>query len=57
MDEYKASIDVKSMNSQVTEQANAGIQKLKGSLSYMNFDNFMFTVGLFFDLKSKKYSQ
>ena len=37
----------KSLNSQVNEQANAGLQHIKIQLAYMTFDNFVFHLCLF----------
>lgn len=54
LSKYNTSIDVKQINSQVNEQGNAGIQRLKGHLSYMLPDNFMFHVRLYFAMKNKK---
>ena len=44
MDQYTA---LHSLNSQVNEQANAGLQHIKGQLAYMSIDNFMFHLCLF----------
>ena len=41
-----------SINSQVNEQANAGLQHIKGQLAYMTAANFMFTVSLFLAIKN-----
>ena len=46
MDKY-AMQSIGSINSQVNEQANAGLQRIKGQLAYMKPDNFMFHVKLF----------
>ena len=46
MDKY-ATQSMGSINSQVNEQANAGLQRIKGQLAYMKPDNFMFHVKLF----------
>ena len=40
----------KSIHSQVNEQANAGLQKIRGQLAYMNIDNFKFHCSLFLAL-------
>ena len=40
-------IDKQAINTQVNEQANAGIQKLKGHVSYMTVKNFMHTLTLY----------
>ena len=46
MDAYK-NMDTKHINSQINEQANAGLQRIKGQLAYMKPANFMFTLSLF----------
>ena len=33
---------IKDINSQVSEQANAGLQRIRGQLAYMTPENFMF---------------
>ena len=38
---------ITNINSQVNEQANAGLQHIKGQIAYMKPDNFMFHVQLF----------
>ena len=43
---YK-NLDTQSINSQINEQANAGLQRIKGQLAYMKARNFMFTTFLF----------
>ena len=40
------------INSQVNEQANAGLQHIKGQLAYMSADNFMFHLSLFLAVKN-----
>ena len=52
LDAYKHSA-FKEINSQVNEQANAGLQRIKGQLAYMSFDNFMLTLSLFLAVKNK----
>ena len=37
----------------MNEQANAGLQRIRGQLAYMTLDNFMFTVSLFLCIKNK----
>ena len=49
---YKLSLDLKGINSQVNEQANAGLQRVREQLAYMTVDNFMFTVSLFLCMKN-----
>ena len=41
---------IKEINSQVNEQANAGLQRIRGQLAYMTPENFMFTLKLSFFL-------
>ena len=53
MEAYSTRVDLKSLNSQVNEQANAGINRIKGQLAYMLPDNFMFHCSLFLALKNK----
>ena len=52
LDTYKYSLNLKDINSQVNEQANAGLQRIRGQLAYMTVDNFMFTVSLFLCMKN-----
>ena len=40
-------ITLKGLNSQVNEQANAGLQHIKSQLAYMTFDNFVSFVLVF----------
>ena len=49
LDEYNTA-EVRSLNSQVNEQANSGLQRIKGHLSYMKSDNFRFTLSLFLSI-------
>ena len=44
---------IKEINSQVNEQANAGLQRIRGQLAYMTPENFMFTLTLFLTIKNK----
>ena len=46
MDKY-VNQSMSSINSQINEQANAGLQHIKGQLVYMKPDNFMFHIKLF----------
>ncbi len=41
---------IRDINSQVNEQANAGLQRIRGHLAYMSFDNFKFHCSLFLAL-------
>ena len=41
------SVDVKAINSQVNEQANAGLQRIRGQLAYMTPSNFILNLSLF----------
>ena len=52
LDTYKDCFHIKDINSQVNEQANAGLQRIRGQLAYMNAENFMFTISLFLYLKN-----
>ena len=52
MDAYKGRIDIKNINSQVNEQANAGLARIKGQLAYMVPENFTFHAALFLALKN-----
>ena len=49
LDSY-ASINTKKINSQVNEQANSGLQRIKAQLAYMKPDNFLFTLSLFLSI-------
>ena len=53
LDTYRHSVDLRSINSQVNEQANAGLQRIRGQLAYMTLDNFMYTMSLFLCIKNK----
>ena len=44
---------IKDINSQVNEQANAGLQRIRGQLAYNTPENFMFTLKHFLSLKNK----
>ena len=46
LDKYTTS-DIATINSQVNEQANAGLQQIKGQIAYIKPENFMFHVKLF----------
>ena len=46
LDSYKSLNSVR-INSQVNEQANAGLQRIKGQLAYMKPENFVFTLSVF----------
>ena len=45
-------MSLKEINSQVNEQANAGLQRIRGQLAYMTPENFMFTIALYFSIKN-----
>ena len=47
LDSYKSSVDIKTINSQVNEQANSGLQRIRAQLVYMIPCNFVFTLSLF----------
>ena len=55
LDEYCA-MDIKTINSQVNEQANSGLQRIKGQLAYMNHSNFFFHLKLFLAMKNMEIS-
>ena len=40
------------MNSQVNEQVNSGLQRIRGQLAYMNIENFKLHCSLFLALKN-----
>ena len=44
-------MSLKEINSQVNEQASAGLQRIRGQLAYMTPENFMFTIALYFSIK------
>ena len=52
LNSYKQ-LAIKEINSQVNEQANAGLQRIQGQLAYMTPENFMFTLKLFLSIKNK----
>ena len=43
---------VKGINSQINEQANSGLQRIKGQLAYMGVENFIFHCSLFLAIKN-----
>ena len=51
LDKYPTQ-DIAAINSQVNEQANASLQKIKGQIAYMKPQNFMFHVKLFLAISS-----
>ena len=52
LDQYNT-LDTKSLNSQVNEQANAGMQRIKRQLAYMKHSNFVFHLKLFLSIKKQ----
>ncbi|XP_066277571.1 uncharacterized protein [Branchiostoma lanceolatum] len=52
MDSYSASVDIRTINSQVNEQANSGLARMKSQLSYMKPPNFMFHASLFLAVRN-----
>ena len=48
---YKTSI-ASTINSQVNEQANAGLQHIKSQLAHMSHENFMHMISLFLAIKN-----
>jgi hypothetical protein len=53
MDTYRTNADIRQINSQVNEQGNAGLQRLKGQLSYQTPANFIFHVKLYLALTNE----
>ena len=51
LDAYKDK-RIKAINSQVNEQANSGLQRIRGQLAYMSVKNFKLYCALFLDLKN-----
>ena len=51
LDVYKNK-KIKGINSQVNEQANSGLQKIRGQLTYMTINNFKLHCSLFLALKN-----
>ena len=43
---------LKTLNSQINEQANADLQKIQGQLAYMTPANFQFHLSLFISIKN-----
>ena len=54
LDMYKTAVDVRNINSQINEQANAGLKHLQAQLAYMSPSNFMFHLSLFLAQKNMK---
>lgn len=52
LDQYKATCDVVTINSQINEQANAGLKRIRSQLAYMTLDNFMIHLSLFLGIKN-----
>ncbi len=52
LDSYKRR-DTKQINSQVNEQANAGLKRMQSQLTYMKPENFSFHISLFLAVKNK----
>eukprot|EP00058_Branchiostoma_floridae_P026343 XP_002611834.1 hypothetical protein BRAFLDRAFT_83142 [Branchiostoma floridae] len=54
MDSYgqHGSIDVQQINSQINEQANAGLKRIKAQLAYMTQSKFLFNAALFLAFKN-----
>ena len=49
---YKGRLDLKAINTQVNEQQNAGLARIKGQLSYMLPDNFVFHAALYLSFRN-----
>ena len=52
LDSYK-SLDSARINSQINEQANSGLQRIKGQLAYMKPENFILTLSVFLAVSNK----
>ncbi|CAH1253434.1 Hypp1182 [Branchiostoma lanceolatum] len=52
MNSYAAAVDISTLNSQVNEQANAGLIRIQPQLAYMRPANFMFHTSLFLAVKN-----
>ena len=52
IDLIRSSLDTVHINSQINEQANAGLKRIQSQLTYMSADNFMFHIALFLALKN-----
>ncbi|XP_066271346.1 uncharacterized protein [Branchiostoma lanceolatum] len=52
LDMYKASFDILTINSQINEQANSGLRRIEGQLSYMNPRNFLHRLVTFLAVKN-----
>ena len=52
-----STFDMTAINSQVNEQANAGLQRIKSHVSYMKEDNFVFHIKLFLALTNNRKQQ
>jgi hypothetical protein len=50
MNTYNTDATIRQTNSQVNEQGNSGLQRLKGQLSYQTPENFMYHVKLYLAL-------
>lgn len=50
---HKSTINTVLINSQINEQANAGLKRLQSQLTYMSAPNFMFHIALYLSLKNK----
>ncbi|XP_077987997.1 uncharacterized protein LOC144442507 [Glandiceps talaboti] len=54
MNVYKYNADINKLNSQVCEQSNADLARIKAQVSYMLPDNFMFHVSLFLAVMNRE---
>ena len=54
LDRYTTS-QITNINSQVNEQANAGLQCIKGQIAYMKAENFIFHVKLFLAISNMEF--
>ena len=56
LDTYK-NMSLREINSQVNEQANAGLQRIRGQLAYMTPENFVYHIFVFFLLRTVMCSE
>ncbi|XP_077992815.1 uncharacterized protein LOC144446848 [Glandiceps talaboti] len=54
MKTYKTNIEISNLNSQICEQTNATISRIKSQLAYMLLDNFVFHAALFLAVTNNK---
>lgn len=54
IDSYRGRLDLLKINTQVNEQQNAGLARIKAQLSYMLPDNFMFHAALYLAFRNNQ---